>query len=638
MNHKKHAHHDNYLISTFSLLEHSFFFWLDIFLIAGSSFVLVFDYFHIARGFRDFALLEIISLIGLLPVFFGALSALVKRKLTVDLLASVALAFALIAGEWRSAAFVTLMLASARLFARYTGDRARTAIQSLLKLRPSKAHICLPDGKIIEVDIDKIKVGDLVLAESGERLAVDGVVENGEADIDQSSLTGESEPVAKKVGDEVFSSTLNISGSITIKAMKVGEDTAFSKVLDLVEKSQTSKAAIGSIVDGFAAWYIVLSLLGSLLLYFFTKNITLVLSVLLVSCADDLAVAVPLAFTAAIGAAARRGIIIKGGDFIEGLTKIKVMIFDKTGTLTQGKPAIQNIVVFNHYSREDFLSLVGAAENESEHPAAKAIKEYVINEKISLPKVSDVHEMPGYGIMCIVNWEQIFAGKLNFLQDNGIKFAPEELKLIDEEKAKRRTVTILGTKGKAIGFISLADAIRPAAVRAVEKIKKLGVEKLIMLTGDNEKTAQAISQEVGLNEFHANLTPEGKIDYLKKILNPNYKVAMTGDGVNDAAALSLVDIGISMGAIGSDAAVQSSDVVLMRDDLMGIPEAMYISRYTMKIVKQDLWIWGIVNVLGLILVFGGIIGPSAAAAYNFFTDFLPLLNSLKLFQLHKMKS
>jgi len=636
VNKKRYYHQYYHLSSTFSLIKNSSYLWFDLGLIFVSFFVLLLDLLHISKGFLDIFLLIIVSLIGLWPVLLSAFRALINRRLTIDLLASIALVFSIITGEWRSAVFISLMLAFARLFARYTGRRSRSAIQSLLKLRPNKAHI-LSEGKIIEVEIDKIKVGDLVVVESGERLAVDGIVKSGEADIDQSSLTGESEPVAKTAGDEVFSSTLNIDGSLIVRANRVGEETTFSKILDLVEKSQTSKAPITSIIDHFTGWYIFLTLIGAVLIYFFFKDLTLVLSILLVTCADDLAVAIPLAFTAAIGAAARRGVIIKGGNFLEGLTKAKIMVFDKTGTLTEGRPKVQNIVTFNHYSQEEFLALLGAAESESNHPTAKAIEKFLAKKNLKIPKISQVHEQPGFGINGVVDGRKIFAGKVKFLKDNGIKFSPEEILLIEEEKNKHRTLTALGTEQKAVGFISFFDSIRPETNQAISGIKEMGAERMIMLTGDNEEIAEEIAGKVGVSEFKANLSPEDKINFLKTILNPNYKVAMAGDGVNDAAALSLVDIGIAMGAIGSDAAVESSDIVLMKDNLLNIPEVMKLSRYTMKIIRQDLWIWGIVNVLGLVLVFGGVLGPSSAAAYNFLTDFLPLLNSLKLFRLHLSK-
>lgn len=619
--------------SAFSFVKSSFYFWFDMGLIGVSFLVLGADFFQISKGFLDIILLAIISFIGLLPVLLSASKALLNRRLTIDLLASIALIFSLLAQEWRSAVFISLMLASARLFARYTGNQARHAIESLLKLRPTVVHVLI-EGKIVDTEIDKVKVNDLVVVESGERIAVDGIIESGEASIDQSSLTGESEPLTKIAGDQVLSSTLNISGSLFVRAKRVGQDTTFSKILELVEKSQASKAPVASSVERFTGWYILFTLIGAILVYFYTKNLALVLSILLVTCADDLAVAIPLAFTAAIGAAAKRGIIIKGGDFLEGLAKVKTIIFDKTGTVTEGRPEIQNVITFNNYPKEEFLAVLGASENESSHPTAKAIEQFVIQKNIKMPPISEVHEEPGYGIMGTVNGQPILAGKVKFLKDSGLKFTSQEMALMDEEKEKHRTVTILGIGNKPVGFVSLSDAIRPAAPEVIDKLKKMGIEKLIMLTGDNEKIAQEVAQKVGIPEFEANLSPQGKVDFLKNILNPKDKVAMVGDGVNDAAALALADIGVAMGAVGSDAAIESADIVLMKDNLTNIPDTINLSRYTSKIIRQDLWIWGGVNALGLVLVFLGILGPSGAAAYNFLTDFLPLFNSFKLFTFH----
>lgn len=579
------------------------------------------------------AVLIVVSTIGLMPVIYNAVKALFRRHLTIDLLASVALIFSLLAHEWTSAVFISLMLAAARLFARYAGNKAKKAVQSLLKLRPTKAHL-LRDGKIIETPIEEIKIGDEIVVESGERAAIDGIIVSGQASIDQSSLTGESELIVKAEGDEVLSSTLNISGSLVVRAERVGQDTTFSKILQLVEKSQTSKSAITSTVDRFAAWYIFLTLVGSAALFFWTGKAVLVLSILLVTCADDLAVAVPLAFTAAIGVIARRGIIVKGGEFLEGLTKIKTMIFDKTGTITQGKPQIEKVVVFGDVAPEEFLALLGATESESEHPTAEAIDAYVVAKKIKMPLIIKVHEEPGFGIMGRVGNDEVLAGKTKFLKDQGVVFLPEQLQLIEEQKLKHLTITVLGKNKKALGFVAMADAIRPAAAEVMKKLKEQGVEKLIMLTGDNEKIAAEVAGRVGIDEFRANLLPQDKIDFLKTKLNPKDKVAMVGDGVNDAAALAAADIGIAMGAIGSDAAIESADIVLMKDRLSSIPETISLSHYTLKIIRQDLWLWAAVNAVGLILVFGGVLNPSGAAAYNFLSDFLPILNSLRIFRFH----
>ena len=621
---------------TFSSVQQPFYFWFDIAIIAMSFFVLLFGWLNLMKEPLNNILLAIISLAGLAPVLISALKALIKKKLTIDLLAGIALIFALLAREWQSAVFVSLMLASARLFARYTASQAKNALAGLMKLRPTKIHLSV-DGKICEVSIEQVKVGDLVVVESGERVAVDGVVESGEASIDQSSLTGESEPVAKKAGEEVLSSTLNVSGSLMVRAKKVGGDTTFAKILELVEKSQASKAPIASMVERFAGRYIFFTLLGATALYVFTQKIDLVLAVLLVTCADDLAVAIPLAFTAAIGVAARWGIIIKGGEFLEGLTKVRAMVFDKTGTITEGKTKVKETITFGGYSQDEFLAVLGAAESESGHPAAKAVKKLIAAKGINLLRITKVHEEPGFGIRGKIDGEEIIAGKIKFLKDNGIVFSDEESGLIEEQKAKNRIVTVLSRGGRVIGFVAMRDAVRAGAADIIKKLRSMGVDKIAMLTGDNEKIAAQVSQEVGITEWQANLLPKDKIEYLRKAVNADYKVAMVGDGVNDAAALALADLGIAMGVVGSDAAIESADVVLMKDKLGNIPEAMDLSRYALRIIKQDLWLWGAVNAVGLALVFGGVIGPRGAAAYNFLTDFLPLLNSLKLFRLHLRK-
>ncbi len=580
----------------------------------------------------DAPLLIAISIAGLLPVIFNAIKSLISRHLTIDLLASVALIFSLLAREWHSAVFISLMLASARLFTRYTGNRAKRSIEELLKLRPMKVHLVTAGGKSREVGIEEVKVGDFILVESGERLAIDGVVQSGEASLDQSSLTGESNPVSKKTGDEVFSSTLNVGGSLIVRAAKVGADTAFAKILELVEKSQDNKALIASITEKFTSWYILATLIGAIAVYYFTHSMGLSLSILLVTCADDLAVAIPLAFGAAIATLAKRGVIVKGGNFIEGLYKVKVMVFDKTGTITEGQPRVMEIITFHDFPKEKFLALLGAAEQDSAHPTAKAMQKYTAQKNIKVPPITLVHEEPGFGIKGQVDGQEVVAGKIKYLKDNGIEFSSIELAEFEEHKKMRRTLTALGIGKEALGFVSFSDAVRPAASTTISQIKKLGVERLVMLTGDNEKIAGEVAKMVGIDEVQANLLPQDKVNFLKGVLNPKYKVAMVGDGVNDAAGLALADIGIAMGSIGSDAAIESADIVLAKDNLKGLVETINLGRFTMKIIRQDLWAWGAVNIIGLILVFTGFLNPSGAAAYNFITDFLPLLNSLRIFK------
>lgn len=605
------------------------YFWFDVALVILSIFVLLAGLFHIFTGMAYKFILLFIALYGLLPVLRSALKALLNRHLSIDLLASIALIFSLLGREFHSAVFIGLMLASARFLAYFTESRTKRAIQGLLKLRPTKVLIKTAHG-IVEKPIEEVALNDIVLVESGERVAVDGVIVQGQASVDQSSLTGESEPVSKNVGDDVFSSTLNVSGSLLVRTTRIGADTTFAKILKLIEESQKGKAPISTMADKFTNFYILFSLCGTVLLFFLTHNLQLVLSVLLVTCADDLAIAIPLAFIATIGTAAKKGIIIKGASFIEGLTKLKIMVFDKTGTLTEGRPEVKQITVFNNYSEEEFLGILGGLQAESSHPTAKAIYKFVRAKHTRIIDVDQIHEEAGYGIGGVVLGKKVLAGNTKFLENHDIIFSAEEKTAIQKEKAAGHMLVALSIGGFLAGFLALSDTVRPYAHHVIGELRKLGVERIVMLTGDNEAVAANVAKEIDIQEFHANLLPQDKVSFLRNVINKKYKVAMLGDGVNDAASLSLADVSFAMGAIGSDATIEAADIALMKDNLRNIVDAMQMSKKTMKVVRQDMVLWGIINVLGLILVFAGVFGPSAAAAYNFLTDFLPPSNSLRL--------
>jgi Zn2+/Cd2+-exporting ATPase len=627
---RKKSRKNNHKISTFSFSGNIFFLWFDIALIiiSCSALLAIFFRFYFLANEK---ILIAVAVAGFVPVFLSAIRALLNKKLTIDLLASIALVFSFLSREWYSAVFISLMLASARLLAHYTDSKTRQAIKSLLKLRPEKVHVKI-GGQIIEKNIEDIKVGDLVVVDAGERIAADGLVVSGNASIDQSSLTGESEPVAKAAGGEVLSSTLNISGSLVVKALKVGEDTTFAKTIKLVEESQQSKASISSIAEKFITYYIVITLIGSAVFYLVYHNLNKVLSILLVTCADDLAIAIPLAFMAAITIAARNGIIIKGANYIEAFSKVRAIIFDKTGTITEGKPEIKNIKIFNSFSENDFLSVLGAMVLESNHPVSKAIARLVRAKKIKIPDVSDIYELPGYGVEGKMEGNNIFSGSTKFLENNGIKFSEEHLAEINNERSAGRLIVFLAIGQEAIGFVSLADSIRHQAALTVDRLKNAGVERIVMLTGDNEVVAAQVSKEAHIPEFKANLLPKDKVDFIKRVLSNRYKTVMVGDGVNDAAALSLADIGVAMGAVGSDAAIESADIALMKDNLKNIGDMMGLSRYALKIVRQNFFLWAALNSLGLVLVFTNVLGPTGAAAYNFVTDFIPLINSVRVFR------
>jgi heavy metal translocating P-type ATPase len=629
----KRRHHK---ISTFAFSGNPFYFWLDVFIVALSVFVLIANFFPVFIGNFNTIIFLAVALIGLFPVLLSAGRALINRKLTIDLLASIALVFALLNREFHSAVFISLMLASARFFAYFTEKRTKSAIQSLLKLRPTKVLIKTDSQGIIEKPIEEIRLGDLVIVEAGERIAIDGVIIEGSASIDQSSLTGESEPVVKSVGDEVFSSTLNVSGSLLVRTTKIGQDTTFAKILKLIEESQKGKAPISSVIEKFINFYILFTLVSSFLLYFLTHNLLLVLSVLLVTCADDLAIAIPIAFFTAIGTAAKKGIIIKGASFIEGLPKIKLMIFDKTGTLTLGQPKVRHVFVFGNYSEEKFLGILGGLNAESGHPTAKAIYKFVKEKNVKIPEIKQIHEEAGYGIGGTIDGKKVLAGNTKFLENHGIVFSKEEISTIQKEKSRGQMLVALGVEDFLVGFLSLSDTIRPHAKEVVKELKALGIDRMVILTGDNEVVAGEVAKELGISEFQANLLPQDKVNFVKKSLNKKYKVAMLGDGVNDAASLALADVSFAMGAIGSDVSIEAADIALMKDNLKNIVDAIQISKRTMRVVNQNLILWGVINFIGLVLVFAGILGPSAAAAYNFLTDFIPPSNSLRLFKFRKI--
>lgn len=606
--------------------------FFDLFLILALVFVLILNFLKIFSANTGNILMIFFAAIGFVPVIQSAIRAILNRKLTIDLLAAISLVFTFFTGHWSSAVFINLMLASARVFSNLTQLRAKNTIEKLLKFKPSKVKI-KKDDKIIEIQLEEVAQGDLVVVDAGDRIAVDGIVVSGQASVDQSILTGESDLIIKKPGDRVFSSTLNEAGSLLVQTEKIGKDTTLSKIIALVSEASSEKSKIHTTADKFTNWYIFFTIIGTIIIFLISRNLYLVLSILLVTCADDIAVAVPLAFTAGIVVAAKEGIIIKGADIIERLNKIDIFITDKTGTLTFGKPKIEEIFTFGGHTRKEFLELLALAEINSNHPLGKAIIKFVKEEKIKISAPDEFNEVMGEGMKVLKDGKIIFAGRPDFLKQNKIKISKTHKETIEKLKEKGRTIIALGFENKIIGFVVLRDEVRPFAKFVIEKTRKLGVKKWIMLTGDNEKIAKIVADELQMDEYKANMTPQEKLNFVRNLKKENNFLAMIGDGVNDAASLALADVSFAMGAIGSDAAIESADIALMNDRLKSIPAVIRISRKTLNAAKQDFWIWGIVNVCGLFLVFTGFLNPVGAAFYNFATDFIPIFNSLRIFRI-----
>lgn len=571
-----------------------------------------------------------LSVLGVIPVVWSAIRALFKKELTVDLLASIALFFAFLAREWHSATFILLMITSARIFDLWTARQAQKTINELFKYRPDKVKIKVGD-EIKSVAIEQVKKGDIVIIESGDRIPVDGMVISGQASVNEATLTGESMPTLKKEGDEVWSSTLVETGSLLVRTERVGENSTLSRIATLINEASRKKAKTERLATKFAGWYIAVSLLGAIAIYVFSGDLRLVLAVLLVVCADDIAVAVPLAYSVGIVRGAQKGIVLKGSDVLEKLPKIKTFMTDKTGTLTFGRPKIKAVELFGDIKEREFLELLGMAEVNSKHPISTAISSHLDEMGIKVPIPEEFEESPGYGIMGSRGGKKVFAGKIDYLEKNGIKIDAAEKKEMKEKKEGGYNITALGESGNFLGFIIAEDHLRPFSGELIAATKAIGVKKWVMLTGDNEKAAEKVANSLGIDGYVANMNPEDKLAEVGKIKAKEHGIlAMIGDGVNDAAALALADVSIAMGAIGSDAAIEAADVALMKDDLRRIPEAMLLGQRTKRIIWQNFALWGATNVVGLFLVFTGVLAPSGAATYNFLTDFIPILNALRV--------
>lgn len=602
--------------------------FFDGFLVVGTSLFLL-DAFIVGTPWAT-PVLAALSFLGLIPVVASAVRSLMRRQISVDLLASIALVFSLLSQEWSSAAFITLMLAFARIFDHVTQARAKRIIQSLMKYHVEDVRIKVGES-IREIHVSQVKSGDQVVVESGDRMPVDGVVVSGQAEVDESSLTGESELVAKKPGDKVFTATVNESGSLIVRAERVGDDSTLSRIIGMVQEASRSKSKAERVADRFTQWYIGLSLLGSAALYLIGLSSREILAILLVVCADDIAVAVPLAFTAAIARTAKRGVIVKGSAALEQLSRLRYVLTDKTGTLTRGRPKIVDVHPFGTYSATTVVSRAAMGASESSHAVSRAVMQYLNEKGQKAHAPQELEEVPGQGVRYRHGSEHMLFGRLSFMHEQKVMVPEEAKKQVELEKDAGRGVVVLAINGELAGFLSYEDQLRPRAKEIIEETKALGVKEWHMLTGDNEHAAAAIAGELGIRHFHANMTPEGKVSFVarfERAKDPEV-VGYIGDGVNDAASLALADVSIAMGGIGSDAAIEAADVTIMHDHLRRLPETMKTARQVRNIMWQCFAIWAVTNAIGLGLVGVGILGPAGAAAYNFLTDFVPIANAMR---------
>lgn len=565
-----------------------------------------------------------------LPIIKEAATCLYEEfDIKADVLVSLALIASVIIGEIFAAGEISVIMTIGALLEDLTVQKAQSGIENLVKLTPKQARI-IRDNKEIMINADDIEIGDIVRVIAGETIPVDGVIIKGQGSIDESIMNGESLPVDKYVGDDVLSGTINQYSTFDIKATKTSQDSSLKRMIKLVKEADSKKAPIVSLTDRWATWIVVIALVSSIGTYLVTHQILRSVTILVVFCPCALVLATPTAIMAGIGNASKYGILIKGGDVVERLSKIKNIAFDKTGTLTYGKLSVVEYKSFNpEYDDETFLKILASVEAYSEHPLDKAITSYYKENNEELLDIQNFIVNPGKGITANLGEKSILVGNLKLIKDVDINLNKDIINISEEFTKKGCTVIYLSIDNKLIGYVALSDILREEAKEVISYIKSQKINP-VMLTGDNKNSAQNIANIVGIDDIHPSLLPEDKMNIIKNLEDSKSPTCMIGDGVNDALALKYSSVGISMGAIGSDIAIEASDIALASDDIKNIPYLLYLSKKTMKTIKLNITFSLALNFLAIILAMTGILNPVVGALVHNLGSVFVILNSAKL--------
>lgn len=542
------------------------------------------------------------------PIVLAAVRALGVRVIGIDLLVSVAAIGAIIIGEAWEAAAVTFLFAIGHALENATLNRTRSALAALVAVAPDVA-VVLRNGEQHEVSAGVVAVGETVLVKNGAKVPVDGVVIGGDGSLDEASITGESLPVEKVAGDKVYAGTVSRGGFLQVRATGVGADTTLARIIHRVEEAQDAKAKTQKFMDRFSAWYTPAIIVLALGVGIGTGNVVLGLTLLVIGCPGALVISIPVAIVAGIGRAARDGILIKGGEFLETSARIDAVALDKTGTLTRGRPRLTEVAVLSpRHSRVDVLSWAARAEAGSEHPLARAIIDAAQAEDLDVTGLPEHTEpVPGHGIVATIGGRRVVVGNLRLLDRFDLDGRAAAARAAEELAAAGRTPMLVALDDQVLGVVAVADALREDAKQMVDELHQAGVKRVVMLTGDAPAVANAIAAATGIDEVHASLLPEDKLDAVQALQRGGYTVAMVGDGVNDAPALAAADIGVAMGAAGSAVAIETADIALMSDDLLKLPEAIGLAKRTVTVMRQNIVIaLGTVTLLLLGVLFGGV--------------------------------
>jgi Cd2+/Zn2+-exporting ATPase len=596
-----------------------------------------------AHGSGDvFTLADAVMLAAAVIAGYGiavkAVRALRVRFISIDLLVSIAALGAIIIGNFWEAAAVTFLFAIGHALEARTMRKTRAALAALVAVAPDSA-VVLRDGDQFEIPASQVRMGETVLVKNGAKVPVDGQVISGAGSIDEASITGESLPVEKTESDRVYAGTISRSGFLQVVATGVGADTTLARIIHRVEEAQDAKAKTQAFIDRFSKWYTPAVMILALAAGLISGDVVLALTLLVIGCPGALVISIPVAIVAGIGRSARNGILIKGGEYLETSAKITAVAVDKTGTLTEGRPKLTDVVVLDPaLQRQDVLRWAAAAEAGSEHPLAGAILDAARAEGVAPVGVpGTVAPVVGKGIAADIGGRRVLIGNAALLREYGIA-GVRSAEAADELAAMGKTPMIVAVDDAVIGVIAVADAIRPDAAEMVRRLHANGVEKVVMLTGDTRLVAEAIGRAAGIDEIHASLLPEDKLDAVTRMQRDGHVVAMVGDGVNDAPALAVADIGVAMGAAGSAVAVETADIALMGDDLLKLPEAIRLARRTVSVMRQNIAI-ALLTVLVLVVgVFAGGVTMSIGMLVHEGSVLIVIVNAMRLLRDTRVRS
>src|SRR5690625_1851805 len=567
------------------------------------------------------------SILGIAPIAIQAYQALKVKVVSIDVLVTIAVIGAILIQNFEESAIVTFLFLFGAYLEQRTINKTRSAIKELTELAPEVAFKQMDNGEFEEVDVDDVDEGDILLVKTGAKVPVDGTVLTGEGHIDEASITGESVPVSKVTGAEVFAGTILENGTIQIQADRVGEDTTFGQIIELVEEAQDSKSEAERFIDKFSKYYTPAVLVIGFLVWVFSQNVELAITVLVLGCPGALVIGVPVSNVSGIGNGARNGVLLKGSEVINDFSNVDTIVFDKTGTLTVGNPEVAEKEYYGK-NTEKVLRYLASVERESDHPLAKAVLQEIGETEFSTVEETEV--VKGGGIVATVDGHRIVVGNVALMEQENVVLNNKMREDVERFEKSGNSLVLTALDGELQVLMGIRDQIRPGVKQDLQNLRKLGVRNLVVLSGDNQGTVDLVASELGLTEAHGHMLPEGKAAYIEELQAQGEIVAFVGDGVNDSPSLALADIGIAMGS-GTDVAIETSDVVLMNSDFSRLPHALGLTKSTARNMKQNIVISiGVVIILLAALLFSDWMNMTIGMLVHEGSILLVILNAMRL--------